>query len=144
MTRYAEGTKVPVDRSVAEIRSHLKRWKGEGFFYQEDPDTGHVKIGFRMDSLFYRLNLPMPKRSAFRQETQYDAEVRRRWRVLAAFTKSLLFGIEEGIVTAQEALLPFVILKDGQTFAEMLKNGTLNSMLALPAGQATDASTREV
>ena len=132
--RFAEGTPVSPDKSLAEIRKNMSRWKAEGFAYQEDPDTGHIKIGFRLEATWYRFNLPMPKREAFKLETQYEAEVRRRWRVLAAYTKALLLGTEEGLIPIKEALMPYAVLQGGMTLAEMLKDGSFNRMLALPAG----------
>lgn len=138
--RYAEGTAVPVDRSLAEIRGHMKRWKAEGFVYQEDPDTGHIKLGFRLEASWYRFNLPMPKRRSFNYETQYEAEVRRRWRVFAAYIKALLFGTEEGLIPVKEALMPYAILQGGGTLAEMLYDGSFTKMLALPAGETHEIS----
>jgi len=132
--RFAEGTPVSPDKSLAEIRKNMSRWKAEGFMYHEDPDTGHIKIGFRLEASWYRFNLPMPKRGSFNFETQYEAEVRRRWRVLAAYTKALLFGTEEGLIPIKEALMPYAVLQGGMTLAEMLKDGSFNRMLALPAG----------
>src|SRR3990167_10436902 len=134
--RYAEGTAVPVDRSLAEIRGHMKRWGGEGFMHMEDPDTGDVRIGFRLKASLYRFPLPMPQRKDFDYDSTFAAEVRRRWRVLAAFTKAQLFGIEEGLIAAEKALLPFRVLAGGSTLAELMDEGHLDRMLALPSGAA--------
>jgi hypothetical protein len=130
--RYAEGTAVSPDKSLAEIRKNMQRWKAEGFLYSEDPDTGHIKIGFRLAATIYRFNLPMPKRASFSFASAYEAEVRRRWRVMAAYTKALLFGTEEGLIPIKEALMPYAVLQGGLTLAEMLKDGSFNKMLALP------------
>ena len=132
--RYAEGTAVSPEKSLEEIRGHMRRWKAEGLFYAEDPDTGNVDLGFRLAGKLYRFPLPMPRRATFKTDVQYQAEVRRRWRVLAGFTKALLYGIEEGVMPVEQALLPYAVLQGGMTLAEMLKDGSLNKMLALPAG----------
>lgn len=140
MSRYAEGTEVSVDKSLAEIRSHMNRWGAEGFMHSEDPDTGNVRLGFRLRGAFYRFDLPTPSRAKFSgrfADTQYQAEIRRRWRVLAAFTKAQLFGIEEGLIGAEKALLPFRVLAGGDTLSELMDRGHLDKMLVLPPGVAT-------
>lgn len=135
--RYAEGTSVSADRSLLEIRGYMKRWGGEGFMHMEDPDTGDVRIGFRLNGALYRFPLPMPRRKDYRYDSTFEAEVRRRWRVLAAFTKAQLFGIEEGLIAPEKALLPFRVLPGGSTLAELMDEGHLDRMLALPPGEKT-------
>ncbi|MDP2950662.1 MAG: hypothetical protein Q8P22_14155, partial [Chloroflexota bacterium] len=44
-----------------------------------------------------------------------DAEVRRRFRSLANYVKAVLDASESGIIRAEEALLPYLLLPEGDT-----------------------------
>ncbi len=48
----------------------------------------------------------------------YEAEVRRRWRALAAVIKAKLVAVEDNISTMEQEFLAYVVLPNGQTLGE--------------------------
>jgi hypothetical protein len=57
-------------------------------------------------------------RAASTQQRAWEAETRRRWRAFLFVLKSLLVGVDEEIVTAEEALLAYLLLPGGETVGE--------------------------
>lgn len=108
--RYAEGTVVSVSKSIEDIRKHLDRFGAKGFIHIEHPDSGETFIGFSLDGRSYKIGLPMDRDN--------PRETRRLWRVLEAYLKALLFGAQEGIGTAHDVLLPYLMLPNGRTMRE--------------------------
>lgn len=130
MTRYAEKTQVPSDRSRAEIEKTLTRYGAESFF--SGWDAGQAAIGFAMKGRQYRVVLPMPNRSsedftltptgkdrsASAAEAAYEQAVRQRWRALALMVKAKLEAVAAGIVTFEVEFLPHTVLPSGHTVAQ--------------------------
>lgn len=158
MARYARRTTVSEGRSREEIERTLMRFGADEFIYGRS--AGRVMIGFRYEGRAYRLQIAMPsgeddeiryvgpvraddtrrERSKAEVEKVLAKEVRRRWRVLAAYLKALVVGVEEGVLRWDEALLPYALLETGQTVAEQilpqmeaaLANGTMKVPALLP------------
>ena len=130
MTRYAEGTSVPVDRTMAEIRRTLTRFKAEEFVYGERPDT--IMVGFVIKGVQMRLQVPLPdpddigftltptgkQRVAEAATKAHEDEVKRRWRSLANFIKATLDAVESGIITLEEGFLAHMVLPNGRTVGQ--------------------------
>lgn len=138
MTRYAANTTVPVDRSRSEIERSLMRFGASGFGYGWE--GSQEQIGFTYRGKQVRLTLPMPSPSGFRTETAREKERRRRWRSLAMVIKALLVGVDDDIISFEEAFLSYFVMPDGVTLGEKLvprleaaaHEGTLPRLL-LPA-----------
>lgn len=92
---YAEGTKVPVGQSRAELERILERYGAEAFMY--GTDGGRAVIQFRAHARLVRFDLPLADLN--------DQEVRRRWRALVLVVKSKLEAVATGIVTFEEEFL---------------------------------------
>lgn len=133
MPTYAKDTTVPADRSRAEIEQTLSRYGATAFMYGWS--GMRAVIGFEMDGRRYRVTLPLPNKSApeFTRtpargklrssdaaSSAWEQATRQRWRALALWIKAILEATEAGIVTAQEALVPFAVLPDGRTAGEWL------------------------
>lgn len=130
MAKYAEGTSVGVERSIAEIRKVLEGHLCTGFMYGEQ--NGTAGIGFVIQGCMVRITIPLPNRSdpdigqtptgRKRSEAQscslYEAEVRRRWRVLVIAIKAKLELIKTGISSVQHEFLADYVLPDGRTLGE--------------------------
>ena len=58
--RYAQGTSVSVDRTMAEIRRTLQRFNAEEFAYSERVDR--IVVGFTIQGIPIRLTVPLPDR----------------------------------------------------------------------------------
>jgi hypothetical protein len=132
MAHYAETTEVPIDRSRAEIERTLERYGATAFMYGWD--TRRAAISFDVAGRRYRIVLPLPEKNdrAFthsptgRERTSNSASAafeqarRQRWRALALWIKAVLEAAEAGIISIEEALLPFVVLPNGQTAGQWL------------------------
>lgn len=157
MSRYATGTHVNVDRSRAEIERRLLRYGAEEFGYLNRRTEGI--IGFLYQGIRVQMTVPMLTPEAFattttgRSRTQatatkeYEADTRRRWRSLCLVIKALLVGIDDGVLTFEQAFMPYMVMGDGQTIYQhalphiqkALAGGQMPSSLkqleALPAGK---------
>lgn len=155
---YAENTTVPVNRSRDEIERTLGRFGADGQAFMRDDVKRIVAIAFHRQNRNYRFTLPLPDPKKFwygkprskyaspplRTETQLAAaleqETRRLFRSLANFIKATLAAVEDGIITADEALLPYLILPSGSTVYEtsvmqLADMGDVNFRKALSAGE---------
>ena len=131
MSRFAEGTSVPADRSRGEIERTLARYGATGFMYGWD-DTGAV-VGFRSNERLIRFRLSMPdrrdpqftmtpsgsrERSPAQAEAAWEAATRQMWRALLLVVKAKLEAIDAGISTFEQEFLAFITLPDGSTMGE--------------------------
>lgn len=130
MSRYAEHTKVPVDRSRTEIERTLERYGADTFAYATTSDRAMVE--FSAHNRRVRFLLPLPeasqrrfthtptgqKRTAPVAKAERDKAVRQAWRALALLIKAQLEAVEAGIVTFEVAFLPYTVLPSGRTVAD--------------------------
>ncbi len=128
---YADRTKVPVERSKAEIEQTLARYGATGFGYMTQ--NGASVVMFEAHGRRIRFSLPRPQE---RDASKYAAEERRLWRSLAMAIKSKLDIVRSGISTFEAEMLPYSMLPDGRTFyewseecAERLNAGLMPPML---------------
>jgi hypothetical protein len=153
MTKYAQGTEVPADRSRAEIERVLTRYGAEEFMYGWD--SRHATVGFIAGGRHVRFLLPMPAASEFtstptgRRRTAstardaWEQSKRQRWRALGLVIKAKLEAVESGIVTFDQEFLAHIVMPNGRTVAdevvprmvEALENGSTPALLALPQGK---------
>ena len=152
---YAQGTTVPVEKTLEEIRRLLKRNGCEGFGQIEQ--GGRMAIQFILEGLQYRFVVDEPileewqeayyedryantslSSTAIRNrmkkmdwQNELDAEVRRRWRARLLWLKATLeFAEADGRDIIRQALLSQLVLPGGQTMADW-------SAEALPQAYAT-------
>lgn len=131
MTRFAEGTEVPVERTRNEIERTLKRYGATGFAYGWE--GAKATILFRMKERMLRFVILVPAiddpevrltptgrtrtAGAARSSCRRNIE-RQRWRALLLIVKAKLEAIESGIVTFEEEFLAQILLADGQTMGQ--------------------------
>ena len=141
MNRYARNTQVSVDRSRTEIEHQLDRFGASAFGYYKDRSSAMIQ--FRYRGAMVRISVPIPAKDdreftvspAGRKRTEaialaaWQQEIRRRWRSLAAVVKAMLVGIEDGVLTFEQAFLPYFVWGDGRTTAEKML-GTIKKFLA--------------
>lgn len=133
MGRYAENTKVSVEKSKAEIERTLGRYGAEAFSYGWEADR--AVIGFRLKGKFVRFNLVLPQRSERQfthtpstgnKRTQPHAEkaweqaCRASWRALNLVIKAKLEAVETGITKFEEEFLAHIMLPNGETVGQVL------------------------
>jgi hypothetical protein len=132
VTRYAENTSVPVEKSRAEIERVLHRYGCEAFAYRTDRRTAQVAFSMNHRMLRFDLILPNPLDEAFtltpsgRERKNPDAVTkaweqacRQRWRALALVIKAKLEAVESEITTFEQEFLANIIMPGGQLFHEI-------------------------
>jgi hypothetical protein len=134
MTRYAENTDVPSDKSRAEIERTLARYGAESFMYGWD--RGQAVIGFIAEGRQVKFLLPLPdrdadefrltpgrglERTAAQAEKAYEQAVKQRWRALALVIKAKLEAVAAGITEFEDEFLAHIVLPDGTTAGAWLR-----------------------
>lgn len=153
MSRFAEQTTVPADRSRAEIEKTLQRYGADQFMYGWDQNQAVVQ--FRMENRHVRFLLPMPdrndeefiltatgrERSAPQAEAAWEQATRQRWRAMALVVKAKLEAVETGITTFEDEFLAHIVLPNGTTVGQWMGpqvekaylDGKMPPLLALEA-----------
>lgn len=152
--KYAEGTEVSIGRSRDEIENTLERFGASGQLWLRDNEREVVTIGFKCEERTYKFTIRLPPLGDFRTtpsgrwertdiqaKNAQDAETRRRFRSLANYIKAILDAIDTGIIEAEEALMPYLVLHSGETVYErvqlQLKDGfSVDLSRVLPEGKA--------
>lgn len=131
MTRYAETTTVPADRSRAEIERTLERYGATAFAYGWQNNSANIM--FEAGGRRVRFLLPLPdKNSAEFQRTParntqrtpeaareaWDQACRQRWRALALCIKAKLEAVDAGITEFEAEFLAHIVLPDGRTVGD--------------------------
>lgn len=136
MTRFAQKTSVPVDRSRAEVERVLQRYGASGFGYSwqrrevpiEPPPLHGAKTELReySDIVFdfkgrrIRLDVPMPTEREAGTAAKVEAATRQRWRALLLVLKAKLEAVESGISTLEREFLADIVTEDGRTVGDIL------------------------
>lgn len=122
--RYATGTTVPIDRTIQEITTTLKRYGASRMAYLEDQDAIH--IAFSMHGRNVRFSILRPALSDVRntptgRQRSLDAsmaaqetEFMRRGRAVLLMIKARLEAIENGIETMDQAFMAYILLPSGE------------------------------
>lgn len=135
MGRYAENSKVPVDRSKAEIERLLMRYGADQFLRGSSLAPRCEMIAFRMQGRNVKLHLPMPdpgdelfrltptgmERSESVVRAEWEKEVRRRWRVFILLIKTQLEAIELGIMDLDEAFFANIVVPGGRRLVDEMR-----------------------
>lgn len=153
MAKYAEGTEVPTEKTLLEIKATLNRYGATGFFYGEEATM--LKVGFRMNDRFAQFSVPLPgldqfirngRNQVYTQEGRKEAMAkahRQRYRALLLVIKAKLESVESGIETFEQAFMANLVLPSGQTMGEwmtpqieeMYLSGKMPKMLMLGMGK---------
>jgi hypothetical protein len=126
MARYAEGTSVPVNRSIDQIRTLLLGAGASHYAYGEGPDNAGVQ--FALHGLHYKFMVRRPtwEDLSARYERAYrvneaqaiEAEWRRRWRARHLWVKAQIEFAEVEPDAFAQAMLSFLVLPDGRTLGD--------------------------
>jgi hypothetical protein len=122
---YAKGTSVPVQKTKVEIEK-LAQKHGAKDFYSGWNEKEAV-IGFTMKNRMVKVTLPIPTREQMSRhgwvpgKEKYEAEIRRRWRVLGLVLKAKLEAIEHGVSDFETEFLGNLVVENGQTMADWAK-----------------------
>ena len=131
---YAKRTVVGTMRSVEEIDKTLTRYGASGFLYGRDMDLNPPMafVQFKLNNRVFKMSLALPdpndpefsetptgkERSEAVQMKEWEQAIRQRYRALSLFIKATLEAVECGILTFDEAMLPYILMPDGHTVAD--------------------------
>ena len=137
MGKFAAGTTVSVEQSQAEIQKTVLRYGADGFL--SGWENNRALVQFRAQGRYIKFILTLPDRNdkAFttylrgvheHQRTPsasaelWEQACRQRWRALLLLVKAKLEAVETGIVTFEEAFLAHVVMDDGLTVYERVRD----------------------
>ena len=136
MSQFASKTEVPVEKTRAEIETTVKRYGADSFLSGwEGPKA---MIQFRCKDRFVRFDMMLPDRederfTEYRQgrtrfrrkpsasEKLWEQACRQKWRALLLMIKAKLEGVESGIVTFEQEFLAHIVLPDGKTIYDRVR-----------------------
>lgn len=142
MTRYAEGTKVPVTKTRSEMQALLEQHGCSAFGWEKRPEGDSLFWTLKGVSFRIEIKWPTPeqvkrivteryRRPQFRDPAEdAEAEYRRRWRANLMLLKTKLEFIadeDDGLFTE---LLPYAVLRSGKTIGESVTAGELPMLSA--------------
>jgi tRNA nucleotidyltransferase/poly(A) polymerase len=114
--RFAEGTAVPVARTKAEIESIVRRHGATAFATLWERDR--FVVMFEMRQRRVRLEVPSPDPKEFQNTKAWDAEERRRWRVLLIVLKGKLELVASNDADFDSEFLCYLVMPNGQTVGQ--------------------------
>lgn len=149
--RYAHGTKVPVERTRAQIEELLTKHGAEGFINGYRASEGATLV-CELGGLQLRFDVPMPRaddigggafghpRKGADLQLALEAEWRRRWRALYLITKAKLELIATGERALEQEFMADVMLPDrttvgsaiGRRLREIAEGGEMPPLLMPP------------
>lgn len=148
--RYAENTTVPISRSRDELERTLERFGATAQMWMRDDEARAVVLAFKRNGAGYKFRIALTSpdneqrtptgqlRATSTARAVADQENRRRFRSLANYVKALMDAADTGIISAEEALLPFQMLPSGETVYEVTRRipelDNINLAKALGAG----------
>jgi len=137
--KYAQNTEVPPGESRDQITDLLRSWGVQGIRWSEDFSSHRVMLEFvweHMNVNFHaRINVNLPtddvlekmaihKRSKKVLPDKFERlKQTRGWRehrVLYIFLKGAFEAIENGIITAEQLFLPWLVGRDGRTVGDVI------------------------
>lgn len=153
MRRYAEETTVPVTRSRGEIEKLLRDFGCDGLRWADHWHEGRSRLEFtwiRGDVHYLaRFDIRTPtdddlaklaidqrngRTSDAKLRKLRDARGKQEHRLLGLWIRAALNAVQAGIVAPEAIFLPFLVARDGQTFADAAIP-RLPSLLAGPAAK---------
>ena len=108
---YAEQTKVPVERTKAEIEALMRRYGATAFGTAQEADRGLVF--FRLKERMIRFELPLAVKG--------EQAMRTKWRALLLVIKAKLEAVASGIVTMEDEFLAQTVMSDGETVGKKIQ-----------------------
>jgi hypothetical protein len=108
---YAVDTKVPVERTKAEIEKLVKKYGAKGFAVGWHDER--AQISFVAHERHIRFTIVVPQGAQL---------ARSRWRTLLLLVKAKLEAVEAKVVTFEEAFVGDIVMPDtGRTVWEMTR-----------------------
>lgn len=132
--KYAQSTSVPVDRSRLEIEALIRKAGADEI--QVTTSRTRARIGFLLRGRMIRVDVSLPepdearfsidaryswkKNSAEKRDRLWQAELRRKWRVVLLTLRAKLELIHDGDSTIDREFFADLVTADGTTIGERL------------------------
>jgi hypothetical protein len=113
-------TLVPAEKSMSEVLSILRKRNASGLQWTEEGNKTTLRFMWRSSEgadLCARFIVDIPGHGGV---TFQDRERRRMFRVLVYFIKNLFEAVDGGLLTTEQALLPYLEDSSGKTVGELL------------------------
>lgn len=133
MSRFAENTSVPVEKSRAEIERMITRYGAKSTAFMNSP--GRALIMFECNDRRVAFELPLPNiedkkflrdgrgtvRTPPKRFEAWEQACRQRWRALALVIKAKLEAVESGITSFEDEFLAHIQTPDGRSVGSHVK-----------------------
>ena len=133
MAQYAAETKVPPERTRADIAAVLAKYGASAFMFGMQPRRAMIVFELRNRRIKFELELPHESdpefvrtpgrgqvRSLAARRAACEQAIRQRWRALYLVIKAKLEAVESGISEFDEEFLAHIVLPNGQTVGQFM------------------------
>jgi hypothetical protein len=135
MRRYAEDTSVSTDKSIAEIRNTVRRYRNSEFMHAEGDTQAVIMFSMHDRRVMFRVNMPDPKSKAFTHtpeqrklrtaaaaQAAWEQACRARWRSLSLVGKAKLEALASGMTEFETEFLSNIVMPGtGVTVGEFVR-----------------------
>lgn len=155
MARYAADTSVSSDRSEQEIKRTLRRYGADDIVIGDSTQQKSAFVQFDYQARAVRMAVPLPdptdpdfsttpggrrKRNPAAVAQAWEQACRQNWRILLLLIKAQMEAVDLGIITVDQAFLPWLLLPNGSTVGEHMipqltaarEGGKMPKLLAWP------------
>lgn len=141
--RYAENTKVPVEKSEAELKLLLRKHGADKIATGTDDTAGLAVVSFSITGRVVRLQVSVPSVASLQEKfskvhphgwqswtpakrkeyviKHQDQLARQRWRSLVLLCKAKLEAVAEGLSTIEREFLADLMLPNGSTMHQNIE-----------------------
>jgi hypothetical protein len=146
MSRYANRTEVPIEKSKSQIEALLRAHKASQFHTGWDATRDIMEFGWQGKQI--RFVLPRVTRAQAAKargmrggfEKWMEAADRQRWRALLLVIRAKLEAVEAGIAIFEEEFLAHIVVPGrnetiGEIFVPRITDGSFNTDRLLPEGE---------
>lgn len=135
MTRFAEGTDVPIEKSKMEIDRLITRYGATSTAFMNSAGRAMIVFEAKERRIMFELPLPDPSAAKYlkdgrgavrnieRRRAAWEQDCRQKWRALALVIKAKLEAVESGITSFEDEFLAHIVMPDGQTVAAHVTPG---------------------
>lgn len=129
---YANKTETSSEKSRIDIEKNLKRYGARNFMYATQDNRAGIMFECNGKRVKFILVLPNQgarqfthtptgqPRAAHTQEKEWEQACRSKWRSLNMIIHAKLEAVKSGITVFDEEFLPYIVLPNSQTVAELM------------------------
>jgi len=114
---YAERTEVAFEKSIGDIMKLLRQKGCDQIGQMESQDS--FAVAFSIEGRMIRIKTPLTLKGSNRGQ---DQQRRQRGRALLLVIKAKFESVESGIETVEQAFLPHILMADGRTVHERIRD----------------------